>query len=254
MKQLCEQDNLIIRIIMGYRLFTMFFYRVQSLPRREFIETLDDILRTEERTIVQFFTRRNGEFFVSRDARSVPGLTRQLMERKEALARDYREELSSLIQEGTAFLRGRLFYKPEGGREDERLEPLDPRRLGSLGEHFSAHVNIQGGYKKRRIPANRGKVEIWIAQKEMIERELGTTAHYLEGIMSSWNAPFGLFWTWGDDEVNGDNFDYLVKGETLRDGRKSLYEKWSATSALLYTNPQFLASMLFVKPIILNLE
>jgi hypothetical protein len=224
-----------------------------SLPRQEFIETLQDILRTEERTIVQFFTRRNAEFFVSRDTRSVPGLTRQLMERKEALRTDYMEELSGLIQEGTAFLRGRLFYKPEGELEGGRLEPLDPRRLGSLGEHFTTHVTIQEGYKKRRIPANRGKVEIWIAQKERVEGELGTTARYLEGIMSTWNAPFGVFWTWGDDEVNPHNFDYLVKGETLKDTTKSLYEKWSATSAVLYTNSQFLGSMLFVKPIFLNL-
>lgn len=67
----------------------------ESRARNEFLMTLHDIIDTDERTIVRFFTRRGAEFFVSRDPRSAPGLTRQLMERKTQLALHYAPELAA---------------------------------------------------------------------------------------------------------------------------------------------------------------
>lgn len=66
-----------------------------SRTHDEFIMTLHEIIDTNERTIARFFMRSGAEFFVTRDPRSVPGLARQLMERKKQLAEHYAPELAA---------------------------------------------------------------------------------------------------------------------------------------------------------------
>ncbi len=66
-----------------------------SRARNEFLMTLHAIINTDERTIVRFFARPGAEFFISRDPRSIPGLTRQLMERQKQLFAHYAPELEA---------------------------------------------------------------------------------------------------------------------------------------------------------------
>ncbi len=64
-----------------------------SRSRDEFLMTLHAIINTDERTIVHFFARDGGQLL--RGPRSVPGLRRQLMARKEELRIHYAPELEA---------------------------------------------------------------------------------------------------------------------------------------------------------------
>lgn len=205
---------------------------LESLARKDFIETLHDIMRTEERTITQFFTRRNAEYFVSRDPRSAGGLTRQLMERKEALRGHYAAELTP---SPVRSLRGRLIYNPPTG--ERREIPLGD------GVDVSENVRLYVGHKTRRIPANEGKVELWITPKRMAD------GNYLSRLLSSWDHPWGVFWTWGGDDVGV--FDYVIKAADLVKDQ-DLHTKWSGTEANLYANPTFLRHIIETKHLFLS--
>lgn len=209
--------------------------------RDEFLMTLHAIIDTNESSIVRFFTRRGAEFFVSRDPRSAPGLTRQLMERKSQLAIDYAPELEASLskyeeqraliqtlinpkpapeiaigQEAVyeIFLQGRLIYKPDresdAGRIDlpiaALLNPLDGTfdlsRCGNAGKYFS----ISTGYRKGKKAENARKVEIWVVPKFVIEREVSTTARHLAPIITGVPGPIGVIWTLGHWPIY--RFDY----------------------------------------------
>ena len=71
------------------------FFPEGSPARDEFLMTLHAIINTNERTIARFFMRSGAEFFVTRDPRSIPGLTRQLLERQKQLTVDYAPELEA---------------------------------------------------------------------------------------------------------------------------------------------------------------
>lgn len=64
----------------------------ESLAYREFIETLHAIIATEERTLAQFFIRKNTEDLLS----NTQTLISRLLERKEELATHYAEELATI--------------------------------------------------------------------------------------------------------------------------------------------------------------
>jgi len=206
-----------------------------SGPHREFIETLHRILGTEERTIVQFFTRKNAEYFVSRDPRSAPGLTKQLMERKEELARHYAGELTTIPRplhvpyyaigfeaDYAQFLGLNLIYKPNPESDEGKTETLlsslaNPlARVLPLPEGFDSYFILQTGYKTKKIPANAGKLEIWFTPRFMLD----DTAPW-RGIMGG--SPYGIFWTWGDEDVQDNNFNYLG---TIT-GSYSLWDRWN---------------------------
>jgi hypothetical protein len=141
------------------------------------------------------------------------------------------------------FMDGRLEYRPTPGSDvgmitllfRDLLAPLvgaanplsatfDLSRCGDAGNYLS--INI--GYKKRKIPANAGKTEIWICPKFLVEEELATTASYLAPIMGQWEFPVGYFWTWGNYDVATDNYQYLLNG--IIDQDNSLYGKYASTS------------------------
>jgi serine/threonine protein kinase len=118
------------------------------------------------------------------------------------------------------FLNGALIYRPTE-RSDagmvrlpirDLVNPLegtfDLSRCGDTGDWLS----IATGYKKGKKPESARKVEIWIALRFLIEKELDSTAGQFKDIMKYWKprVPVGLLWTWGDDDVRRDNFDYLV--------------------------------------------
>ncbi|MBM3611063.1 MAG: U-box domain-containing protein [Alphaproteobacteria bacterium] len=130
------------------------------------------------------------------------------------------------------FLRGILTYKPNSddtGRVDIPIRSLaNPLEgtfdLSGFGD-TSRWISIHTGYKKAKIPANKDKVEIWLTPKFLVEANLGGDAAWMSGVMSGWEAPYGIVWTWGNYQVKSDNFDYLLKREVLLDKDKNLYEK-----------------------------
>ena len=127
------------------------------------------------------------------------------------------------------FLKGALVYRPTPGSDAGKIElpigalanPLkgtfDLSRCGDTGNYLS----IATGYRKGKNPQNKDKVEIWIAPRFMIEKELATTAGHFKEIMGKWNkerAPVGLFWTWGNWESGEASMDYLTDNSFARVG------------------------------------
>ena len=144
------------------------------------------------------------------------------------------------------FLKGALVYRPTPGSDAGKIElpigalanPLegmfDLSWCGDTGKYLS----IATGYRKGKNPQNKDKVEIWIAPRFMIEKELATTAGHFKEIMGKWNkdrAPVGLFWTYGVWAADDHDMDYLTDNSFDQVGdsdfwekyKKSTHERWS---------------------------
>ena len=135
------------------------------------------------------------------------------------------------------FLKGALVYRPTPGSDAGKIElpieklanPLegtfDLSRCGDTGNYLS----IATGYRKGRNPQNKDKVEIWIAPRFMIEKELATSAGKFKDIMGKWTekAPVGLFWTWGNWESGEASMDYLTDNSFDQLGEEDLLEKYT---------------------------
>ena len=131
------------------------------------------------------------------------------------------------------FLNGILIYTPnEGGAaeqlvrqclliKDLRPNPLegvfDLSACGDAGQYLS----ISTGYRKALIPANTGKLEIWVAPYFMVKAGqgvFGSSRHY-KPIMKEWKpatAPVGIFFNWGGhkkmddcDHLTSESFDEI---------------------------------------------
>jgi len=139
------------------------------------------------------------------------------------------------------FLNGKLIYKPDPNSDEGKVElriadledPLngtfDLSRCGDTGEYLS----ISTGYRKEKKQENFNKVEIWLAPRFLIEKELNGTAAHFKPIMGNWKqeAPVGLFWTHGNWAVDDRDMDYLVT-ESMDDLSKiNLYENWRNRTA-----------------------
>lgn len=130
------------------------------------------------------------------------------------------------------FLGGALIYKK--GQPGEVKLPIaalanplegvfDLSRCGDSGQHLS----ISTGYRKGKKAENTNKVEIWLAPRFLIERNLATTAAHFQPIMNDWNAasaPAGVFWDWGSWDNLGW-FDYLITNSFDQLSDNNLYEK-----------------------------
>jgi hypothetical protein len=129
------------------------------------------------------------------------------------------------------FINGKLIYKPNKDNDLGRVEfpfsslsnPLegtfDLSGCGDTGNYLSISI----GYRKNEKAENRNKLEIWIVPKFIVEKNLITSARHLTPTMSLFSSPVGLFWTWGDWELN--MYEYLVS-ESLGDFElENLYEK-----------------------------
>ena len=133
------------------------------------------------------------------------------------------------------FLKGMLIYRPQEGSDNGKIElpiaalanPLegtfDLSGCGNAGQYLS----IATGYKKRQITENANKLEIWLAPKFLIGRELNTTASHFKDIYENWNEANAveIFWTWGGwDNLNW--YDYVITQPMDVLSNKNLYEKW----------------------------
>ena len=129
------------------------------------------------------------------------------------------------------FFMGKLIYSPDSNSDQGRIvlpirdlsNPLagkfDLSQCGDSGQY----VSIATGYRTGKDPTNANKLEIWIAPRGLIERNLETSASHFQSIMDLWNAneaPVGLFWIWG----RGGCFDYLIT-DSLEKLGGDLFEK-----------------------------
>jgi len=134
------------------------------------------------------------------------------------------------------FLNGLLIYRPMKGSDvgmitlpiSELRNPLegtfDLSRCGDTGKYLS----ISTGYRKRKKPENAGKIEIWLAPRFLIEKELNTTAKHFQAIFpTKWNAnaPVGMFWTWSGDAALS-SMDYLTTESMNNLSRVAFNEIW----------------------------
>lgn len=147
------------------------------------------------------------------------------------------------------FVNGKLIYRPnknsDAGKIELRLAEImnpgtlegtfDLRGCGDTGKYLS----ISTGYKKGKIAANQGKVEIWFTPRFMVER---AAPPQYRTIMDEWRnnsaATIGIFWTWGNDD-NLESYDYLTTQTPENISDNNLYEKWSCA---VRTGPPGVAS------------
>lgn len=142
----------------------------------------------------------------------------------------YRPNLDS--DEGMITLKISELKEPSSEGTSYKLLKKNPLEgtfdLSTCGD-AGKYLVISTGHRKGKKAENNNKIEIWLAPKFIIEKNLKSSAGHLQPIMSDWNeeiAPIGIFWTWGGwDNLNG--YDYL-SNKTLADiGSKNLYENWA---------------------------
>jgi hypothetical protein len=132
------------------------------------------------------------------------------------------------------FLNGVLIYRPNPQSDEGMVElkisdlpnPLegtfDLSGCGDTGKYLS----ISTGYRKETISENSDKLEIQLAPRLMIEKNLGSSAGHFLPIMDNWNeetAPIGIFWSWGGGS-NLSRYDFLTTMRTHEISSKNLYE------------------------------
>lgn len=155
-----------------------------------------------------------------------------------AIERPLAQSISEIAQEDIYrhFMGGKLVYRPDPKSDAGKIEFLFAKLSNLLEGEFDLsscgdtgqYLSINTGYKKGKIAKNANKVEIWIAPRFLIEKQLGTSASHFKDIISDWNgskAPVGIFWTWGGWD-NSDWFDYLTANSMDEIGSENLFEKF----------------------------
>lgn len=101
---------------------------------------------------------------------------------------------------------------------------FDLSKCGDTGQYLSINM----GYRNKMNSKNAKKVEIWVAPRFLIEKELNANASHFQPIMDTWEqeqAPVGMFWTWGGwDKL--DWYDYLTSSTTDELSKINLLENW----------------------------
>jgi len=132
------------------------------------------------------------------------------------------------------FVMGKLIYKPDPNSDKGRIElpiralsnPLEGTfDLSSCGD-TGKYLSIAMGYRKGKISSNANKVEVWLAPRFLIEKNLKDSASHFKEIMASWDpikAPIGLFFTWGSWDNLGW-YDYLTSQDMESISSENLYK------------------------------
>jgi len=154
------------------------------------------------------------------------------------------------------FLNGALVFRPTQG-SDAGMVTLPIRELRNplegtfdLSRCWGANedLTILTGYRKEKKPENAGKVEIWIAPRFLIEKELDTTAIHFKPIMANWKheAQVGMFWTWGGSDTM-DRYDYLINQSMSELSNGNLCEKWAASTHCVVATRRLPCSRMYVQ-------
>lgn len=136
------------------------------------------------------------------------------------------------------FLMGKLIYKPDPKSDKGRIElpirvlndPLDGVfDLSRCGDSWK-YISISTGYRIGRRAGNDNKVEVWLAPRFLIERNIAGSSSHFRPIMTNWDqtrVPVGIFWTWGEWDNMGW-YDYLTTKSFDEISDNNLYAKWEA--------------------------
>jgi hypothetical protein len=142
-----------------------------------------------------------------------------------------------VIREARQYLNGKLIYTAPNGNKTELPIAALPNpfehcfnlsQCGSSGNYLS----INSGYRSGQKAENANKVEVWIAPRFLVEKELSRTARHFQPILDKWNlagVPVGLFWTCGEWS-NSSWYDYLVTDSFERISDSNLNEKWRGST------------------------
>jgi hypothetical protein len=147
------------------------------------------------------------------------------------------------------FLNGKLIFRPKQGSDEGmivlkildlwnpqagtlnlsecKIEILDNKGRIKL-VNVSDFLSISTGYRKGKKAENNNKLEVWLTLRDLVAKELETTAGHLKAIFpSKWpeSAKVGMLWTCGAwDRMN--SYDYLTT-ENMDDLSKiNLFENW----------------------------
>ncbi len=117
------------------------------------------------------------------------------------------------------FYNGVLVYRPTLESDEGMIKFKISDLKNSLDGTFnlsqcgdaSKYLSISTGYCKEKEPEKElGRLEIWIAPRFLIAKELDSTASHFNEIMPDWNhetAPMGIFFTWGKRDAA---YGYLI--------------------------------------------
>lgn len=145
------------------------------------------------------------------------------------------------------FLRGVLIYLPQEGSDLGKIEipiaalanPLngtfDLSRCGDIGEYLS----IATGYRSEKKVENANKIEIWLAPRFLIDRELQETAKHFNDIMNSWKpsvAPIGFFFTSAQWDISW--YFYLTNQSLESCSSRNMYANCNACKRHTPWHPQ----------------
>lgn len=111
----------------------------------------------------------------------------------------------------------KLQYRPEPDNDKGMITLKIPAFANPFGYKFnlskcgSADKNIcvSTGYRPGMNSENKNKVEMFIAPRKMIKKDLTTSSAHYTDIMPNWgdNAPMGIIYTWGNWN-NNNWYDY----------------------------------------------
>lgn len=163
----------------------------------------------------------------------------------EGLKLHYNITTQEQIEVFNKIYNGKLIYKPDPNSDTEMIilpisglkhpfqGKFDLSKCGDTGQYIS--INL--GYRKKMNSKNAKKVEIWVAPRFLIKKELNANASHFQPIMDTWQqgqAPVGMFWTWGGWE-NLDSYDYLKSSTTDELSKINLLENWQKSD---FRNPR----------------
>jgi hypothetical protein len=137
----------------------------------------------------------------------------------------------------------KLIYLPDPAGESDKIDIpfsslVNPARgefsllnCGNLGRFIS----INTGYKQRYQEQNAQKLEIFIALRGLVEKDLEGPAAHLKPIWHKWSpsCPIGVFYSLGYSK-NLNEYDYFMR-ESLND--MNLYTCWHQALSSLPSNP-----------------
>lgn len=132
------------------------------------------------------------------------------------------------------FLKGVLVYRPTEGSDVGKIElpiaslinPLESTFDLSSCDDAGKYLSIATGYRKGQISSNANKIEVWLAPRFLIEKDLQGAAKYFAPIMSTWDAKtatIGVFFTWGGWDYLGW-YDYLTSKTPDHLSSENLYK------------------------------
>jgi hypothetical protein len=134
-------------------------------------------------------------------------------------------------------LKGVLVYNKHHYRNEIKLpiaalwDPLEGTFNLSLCGDAGKYLNISTGYRKEYNPENKNKVEIWIAPRFLVEREINEEDTQYKTYLDGWpvSADIRIIWAWGSTPMeqcfnSWSSNDKAICGQSLAFTKKHIKE------------------------------